>query len=175
MTKMTLSPARPPACAAQASSRSRYDRDDHDEIPDPQHTCSAPVAQVPPKLAVLNERIAELARTFLDLPVEEKREFAIEVFRTHELAGPRQEEPSGDVRWRHPRKAVPCPDGTTLAVCPNTTNSDRVHEPRAAQAAPAPPLVVSRTGRPDLRRDEGGNAHPESPATPTRRALLGHV
>ena len=58
----------------------------------PTHSSSAPVAQVPPKLAVLNERIAELARTFLDLPVEEKREFAIEVFRTHELAGPRQEE-----------------------------------------------------------------------------------
>ena len=137
-------------------------------------TVAAPVAQVPPKLAVLNERIAELARTFLDLPVEEKREFAIEVFRTHELAGPRRKGPNV-VRWRHGRKVVPCPDGTTLAVCPNTTNSDRVHEPRAAQAAPAPPLVVSRTGRPDLRRDEGGNAHPESPATPARRALLGHV
>ena len=57
-------------------------------------TVAAPVAQVPPKLAVLNERIAELARTFLDLPVEEKREFAIEVFRTHELAGPRRKGPN---------------------------------------------------------------------------------
>ena len=38
------------------------------------------LAQVPPKLAALNERVAELSRTFLDLPDERKREFAIKVY-----------------------------------------------------------------------------------------------